>query len=617
MVNKKRMSAFILMFIFVLNILPINIVLADEDNIHIISSTNITVQDAKEWAKSKNATEKFIELSDLFWKYSKSHGNVNPAIAYAQSAKETGYGNFGGVIDETYYNTCGLKTTKGGDDLDPDAHQRFESWEEGVQAHLDHLALYAGADGYPRSNTRDPRHFESIKGKATTVNELGGKWAPSIAYGKEIYAMYNEMGNVFYFPMRDAIDSPRESDIVEEDTMTAYGWALNGSGIKEVKAFIDGKEQEDVRIGISRPDVNSAFPGYPNGNNSGFEVEVDLRDLHPGRHTFKIESIGNDGTISVRERQFSYKLDINNFPMRDAIDSPRESDIVEEDTMTAYGWALNGSGIKEVKAFIDGKEQENVRIGISRPDVNSAFPGYPNGNNSGFEVEVDLRDLHPGRHTFKIESIGNDGTISIREREFSYKSKNMLIVIDAGHGGSDGGSYSNHNGMGYSEADLNLKIAIKTKNTLQSLGYTVIMTRIGNETVTLQERSRLANNMNADLFISIHQNSFFDSSVNGTEVFYNGKYSPDLGFPIHNQNKDNLSKKLAHNLVDKLSKSLNIKNRGAKNNSNLSVLRNTKMPSILVECVFISNSQGAEKIAQPSSQQSVADSISRAIEEIF
>jgi N-acetylmuramoyl-L-alanine amidase len=159
----------------------------------IISSTEVTAKQAEQWARSKGATDNFAGLAQLYWKYASSHGNVNPAIAYVQAAKETGYGKFGGVLNESYKNPCGLKTVVGGGDSDPNAHQRFNSWDEGVQAHLDHLALYAGADGYPRSNTYDPRHFVTVKGKAVTVNALGGKWAPSLTYGEEVNRLYDDL----------------------------------------------------------------------------------------------------------------------------------------------------------------------------------------------------------------------------------------------------------------------------------------------------------------------------------------------------------------------------------------------------------------------------------------
>lgn len=114
-------------------------------------------------------------------------------MAYVQAAKETGYGKFGGVINESYHNPCGLKISAGGLDNDPNAHQKFNTWDEGVQAHLDHLALYAGAEGYPRSDSYDPRDFITIKGTVVTVNALGGKWAPSLTYGEEVNKLYNDL----------------------------------------------------------------------------------------------------------------------------------------------------------------------------------------------------------------------------------------------------------------------------------------------------------------------------------------------------------------------------------------------------------------------------------------
>ena len=131
------------------------------------------------------ATARFILNAQLYWELAPSRG-IRPDVAYAQSAKETGFGNFGGVIDASFRNPCGLKTTAGGNDNDPDAHQRFTTWRQGVTACLDHLALYAGAPGYPRAVTPDPRHFPSISATARTVERLGGSWAPSPDYGISI-----------------------------------------------------------------------------------------------------------------------------------------------------------------------------------------------------------------------------------------------------------------------------------------------------------------------------------------------------------------------------------------------------------------------------------------------
>ena len=99
----------------VLSLVPTLSVQAATTDFKIISDSEVTAKQAKKWAKSKGATETFQDLADLYFKYSSDCGDVNPAIAYVQAAKETGFGKFGGVIDESYHNPCGLKTSSGGE----------------------------------------------------------------------------------------------------------------------------------------------------------------------------------------------------------------------------------------------------------------------------------------------------------------------------------------------------------------------------------------------------------------------------------------------------------------------------------------------------------------------
>jgi hypothetical protein len=156
----------------------------------IIGKPTATIEQAQAWAKSRGATQTFIDLAPLFWEIAPTRGGVNPVVAYAQSAKETGFGKFGGVINESYNNPCGMKNTGGGGNYDPNAHKKFKTWREGITAHCDHLALYAGSAGYPKEGTPDPRHFPFIKGTAPTVEMLSGKWAPSPTYGESIVNQY-------------------------------------------------------------------------------------------------------------------------------------------------------------------------------------------------------------------------------------------------------------------------------------------------------------------------------------------------------------------------------------------------------------------------------------------
>ena len=140
---------------------------------------------AERWARRQAASPRFVSNARLYFELARSRG-IRPEIAYAQSAKETAYGNFGGVLNASWRNPCGLKTTAGGGNGAPNAHQRFVNWRQGVTACIDHLALYAGAPSYPRVNSPDPRHFPSIYAVAPTVERLGGRWAPAADYGRSI-----------------------------------------------------------------------------------------------------------------------------------------------------------------------------------------------------------------------------------------------------------------------------------------------------------------------------------------------------------------------------------------------------------------------------------------------
>ncbi len=104
-------------------------------------------------------------------------------------------------------------------------------------------------------------------------------------------------------------------------------------------------------------------------------------------------------------------------------------------------------------------------------------------------------------------------------------ASNPLIVIDAGHGGADVGCSK---GDLY-EKDINLSIANHTRELLNARGYEVLMTRAGDETVSLEERVNLANENGATIYISIHQN-FYEketADVHGIETYYSAECGAD------------------------------------------------------------------------------------------
>lgn len=426
MKNRKKSLVWMIIVTFVMSFFQFNEVKANDD-INIISTTNITEDKAAAWARSKGATETFVSLAHLYWESAGSHGGVNPGVAYVQAAKETGYGKFRGVINESYHNPCGLKSSKGGDDIDPNAHMKFNNWSDGVQAHLDHLALYAGASGYPRKDTYDPRHFASIKGSAPTALTLGGKWAPSSSYGNELISMYRELERYNVSgDMISNIDEPSINANVYDETLNVKGWALSPSGISKVNVYIDNEFKGNANIGESRPDVQKVYPTYSEAANSGFSMKVDISDLSSGTRTLKIEFIGKDGKTGVNTVKFSIKrLDsIQN------VDTPSNGATITGNILEVSGWSLAGRDLKNINFYIDGKLKGSANVDLPREDVGKIYPNYPNSSKCGFKKILDISDISNGDKVLKVEQVKNNGATFFTEVKIKVDKLKAITALD-------------------------------------------------------------------------------------------------------------------------------------------------------------------------------------------
>lgn len=382
----------------------------------IVSKSNITLKQMEDWARRNNATDTFIGLAKLYMQLAPSHGGVNPALAYAQSAKETGYGRFGGVLNESFFNPCGLKNSSGGDDKDPNAHMRFKSWEEGISAHLDHLALYAGAEGYPRLDTLDPRHFPFLKGTAKYAWQLGGKWAGSPSYGTDIISMIQNMmagAPVKILPAKMFLDNPVNDQVYINKNVIVSGWALNNYGIQNIRIYLNNNFIGETSTGVLREDVNQAFPGYPYGNKSGYYYSVPANLIPEGQSTVRVEAIGRNGEVSKEERTINMVKNTNK-PAKLFVDKPVPDQALNGKDVEVSGWALNSTGVKTINVSVNGKFVLSTNTGVNRPDVNNAFPGYIYGEKSGYYTVIPAKYFSKGQNTITVEAIGNDSS-SIKE----------------------------------------------------------------------------------------------------------------------------------------------------------------------------------------------------------
>lgn len=184
------------------------------------------------------------------------------------------------------------------------------------------------------------------------------------------------------------------------------------------------------------------------------------------------------------------------------------------------------------------------------------------------------------------------------------KEDELIVCIDAGHGGYDVGAVNENR---YEKND-NLTIANLVRNYLEENGIKTIMTRDNDTSVSLRQRCIIANKKEADIFVSIHRNS--SEAGKGVEIWTSR---------IKNKNDMNL----ANSILDKLVDTDIQENRGVKSGTakggftDYYVLKNTKMPSCLVELGFISNDKDNELFDKniESYAKAIADGIIEVIKD--
>ncbi|HET6348407.1 MAG TPA: N-acetylmuramoyl-L-alanine amidase [Candidatus Krumholzibacteria bacterium] len=206
------------------------------------------------------------------------------------------------------------------------------------------------------------------------------------------------------------------------------------------------------------------------------------------------------------------------------------------------------------------------------------------------------------------------------------------VCIDAGHGGRDHGK---ENDDGVAEKDVTLSIArVVADQIRQQLGLEVVMTRDDDSYIPLRQRTEIANREKADLFISIHCNSWFNDQTGGFESYFLSparseseralaRYENQAGgAPADTQKNDvdfilwdlaqnayiSESSTLAETIQREMTSRLGLKSRGVKQ-ANFVVLQGAQMPAVLIETAFLTNPAEAQLLTDPDFQRSVADGL--------
>lgn len=180
-----------------------------------------------------------------------------------------------------------------------------------------------------------------------------------------------------------------------------------------------------------------------------------------------------------------------------------------------------------------------------------------------------------------------------------------IIVLDAGHGGIDPGARAG----GYNEKDINFTILNKyAKEYFDDSDIKVYFSRTTDTKIDLYERANFASRVEADLFISLHMNAADSSSANGTSVYYSALNTSVAGGLT--------SQMMASEFTARLSAALGTKNRGVMT-QNFVVVKETRMPAVLIELAFITNSSDRKIITNPTMQKKAAKTIFETVTELF
>ena len=226
-------------------------------------------------------------------------------------------------------------------------------------------------------------------------------------------------------------------------------------------------------------------------------------------------------------------------------------------------------------------------------------------------------------HSFKengewIREI-KENTVS-NELPFATSNYQKVIFLDPGHGGKDPGAQY----LGLKEKDLTLQVSQQLKTKLESLGYTVIMSRSTDVFVDfVTERSKMSNETNADMFISIHFNATghgLDSGEDGIQTY---TYLPTGNIPsvINKKWHDNptrlkYSYKLGSYIHQSVLATTQAKDAGLLAKS-FAVLRETNKPAVLLELGYMDDSKESQKIRTKEYQQKLVDGIAQGIQQYY
>lgn len=367
--------------------------------------------------------------------------------------------------------------------------------------------------------------------------------------------------------------------------------SINGQVISKVykgqRLVVKGQENDwyqvqlsDGKIGWIASWLTEQVTGTTSSRGSSVETDVLVVPVAEGK-TFKIVDIGGRACLVFKGwTNDKFKINTQNNSIRIEI---------TENSTKKYETKISRLGINSVKLY-----PENGKM-----ILDASFTYKPSQSVIYDQVSKSM--------TFRVGGIGTSSSVA------SLAGK--LIVVDPGHASVQPGGWLDPGAVGprtgLYERDVNLSIALKLKSLLESAGARVIMTHTGRTELSLAGRAQIANNNGADIFVSIHANSSDRAIYSGhSTYFYAPSWHPVLGSQRYQRQK------LATLVERELVKAGGRIDLGIKEEA-FAVLRETRVPSILVETAFLSDRVEEVLLGDESYRQQLAEGIFNGIKAYF
>ncbi|HFU3968872.1 TPA: GBS Bsp-like repeat-containing protein [Streptococcus suis] len=420
-------------------------------------------------------------------------------------------------------------------------------------------------------------YYRGEDGNLTHVNETTAILPEAKSSGKISVIEKDDVRGIF---------KVRITDVVAPNTLTNViipTWT-ESAGQDDIKWY-EASRQSDGSYLIT---VNKSQHDFETGI---YNVHVYYRDSDG-----KLIFVGAT-TTELAASKSSGKLSVSSVDSKSGTFSLKVSNIVSSPSLARV----------EVVVWTqsDASDKKSYSATLQKDGTYSVQIDKSNHNNFYGDYQVSVYYVYSDYKDFVASSVVNLPS-----------ARSYTIYIDPGHGGVDSGaSYG-----GVYEKNLALSVANKLKENLIQLGYQVLMTRTADYNVDFKtERSQMANQSNADLFISIHFNAtgLASSNATGIETYwyqYDPEYQPKINAAMHNDpTRLAESEILANQVQASLISGTGAVNRGVRRET-FAVLRETAIPSILVELGFMDNPSDLQKIKQDSYQTKLANVLAQGID---